>query len=305
MTQSQHSDFLVIARGRGFWVSPVCKHLFPQRLMLSSDPNILEEIFFGVRGLITIATRRPRVLVLGTRTRIVLWYALLRRCGFLRNLFIITDSQYLSEKTVSAFDRIIVYSKAEIAQYSLEVQKKFTAVLYPAKTELIEVSSEIGEYIFCGGTNMRDHEHFIEAVRDLPVRVVLVLVKKPNVEIPSNCTVYGRVPLQEYINLMAGSLFVAVPLKPSTLPHGHCDISNALSVGRPVLSTRDAGIDEYIHEGVDGMLSESENTASYREVCTRLLEDRALLEKLAEGAKMKAQELTYEAFGKKIIALTH
>lgn len=298
-------DALIIARKRGFWSTDVCADYFPSRLLLSPNANKIEQFFYALWGLFLIGLRKPKFLILGTSTKIVSWYAFLRRIGFLRRLKIITDKQYLQEKEVRYADKVIVYSPGEIEQYADNLKDKFIFFHYPSKTELVSVQKNKirGEYIFCGGSNMRDHKSFLEAIRDLPVQAVLVTDRSLSFVAPSNCKFFGRLPLDEYINIMAGSLFVIVPLLSSKLPHGHCDISSALSLGKPVITTKGASADSYIEEGKNGFFVNAGDVAGYRKAIINLISNRKLLQEMSKYAEAWAENFSYKTFGQKIFLL--
>lgn len=305
--ESNLNQFLtvVIARKRGFWSTDVCAEYFPSRLLMGSDANKIEQFFYALWGLFLIVLKRPKILVLGTSTRIVSWYVFLRKIGFLKKLKIITDKQYLPEKEAQYVDKVIVYSPGEIEQYPDNLKSKFIFFHYPSKTELVSMQKNKigGEYIFCGGSNMRDHKSFLEAIRDLPVRSVLVTDRFLPYSVPSNCEVFGRLPLDEYVNIMAGSLFIIVPLLSSKLPHGHCDISSALSLGKPVITTRGASADSYIEEGKNGFFVNAGDVAGYRKAIIDLISDRKMLEEMSRYAETRAENYSYKTFGRKIFSV--
>lgn len=294
-------DFLVIARRRGFWASEALADAFPRRLLMRSKPTWPEVAFFWLLGLVLIWCWMPKVLILGTSTRQIFWAANLRKKGWLKQVKIIADCQYLPAEVATWIDRVFVYSSGEIKQYDPEVQKHFIFLPYPSKTEWLKESVDRGEYIFCGGNNMRDHGTFIEAVKGLPVKVIIVTDQPLPSVLPPNCITYGHLPLEDYMALIAKSLFVVVPLLPSSLPHGHCDISSAFGLGKTVVSTRDASVEDYIEDGVNGFLAEPENAESYRHIINRLLSDRDLLHRVEAAASLRGRtDLTYEAFAIKL-----
>ena len=305
--ESKRESFyaLVIARKRGFWTTDVCTAYFPRRLLMSSNANKAEQFLYAFSGIFLIALKRPKVLILGTSTKIVTFYAFLRKIGLLKKLKIITDKQYIPEKEVRYIDKIIVYSPGEIEQYSDDLKNKFIFLHYPSKTELVSVKKNkiSAEYIFCGGSNMRDHKSFLEAIIDLPVRAVLVTDKPLSSKAPSNCEVFGRLPLDEYISIMADSLFVVVPLFQSKLPHGHCDISSALSLGKPVITTRGASADSYIEEGKSGFFVNAGDVAGYKKAIADLIDNRKLLDEMSDYTKTHAENFSYDVYAKKILSI--
>lgn len=298
----EKKDILIIARKRGFWTSRVCREIFPRRILLRSKPTQFEQFLFAIIGLFFIWLWRPEILILGTSMRIVYWYARLRRRGWFTNLKIITDCQYLPVEIAEYLDRIIVYSSGEIDQYPENLRKKFNFLPYPSKTELTDVKvSATEDYIFCGGSNMRDHDSFLKAVDGLPIKAVVITDRKLPTNIPKNCKVYDRLPLEEYMNFMANSLFVVVPLLPSKLPHGHCDISSALSLGKIIIATKNSSVDGYVEEGKNGFLVEPEDVEGYKNAIKGLLEDSELFNKMSEYAKKHEKDFSYGVYAEKIL----
>ncbi len=297
----QVKDYLVVTRRRGFWDSRAFFRSFSLRLLLRSKPNIIEEVVFGILGVFFLFLYKPRVLILGTSTKIVFWYAKLRHWGFLKKIKFVTDAQYLSSAVAQEFDRIIVYSRGEINQYPESLRPHFVFLPYPSKIE--EVSEQTlasGEYIFCGGNNDRDHQSFIEAVKGLPVKVIIVTDQKLPEILPENCQFFPHLPLSDYMGLMAKSLFVVVPLNRSTLPHGHCDISSALGLGKVVVSTAEASVEDYILPEQNGFLVAPNDVVGYRQVISNLLNNRTVLISMEENVKRGAYDLSYEAFAEKL-----
>jgi len=287
---------LLIARSRGFWTTDICKQAFPEHLFMSGFPGLLEQAWTALQGVRRIALESPDVVLLGTSMKIVPMFAVLRKIGLLRKVKIITDKQFLRPWVARMIDANIVYSSGEREQYPAALRHKFVFVPFPSKSELVHTTPADGAYVFCGGNNMRDHETFLRAIANLPIRVKVVTDRVLPTPLPANCDVSGHVPLDTYMRLMADALFVVVPLESNALPHGHCDISSALRLGKIVVSTRRASVDDYIQDGVNGFLAEPENEASYRAIFERLISDQALYRQLAAHNQEHAREYSYEAF---------
>lgn len=218
------------------------------------------------------------------------------------NIKIITDCQYLPAEIAPQLDKMIVYSKGEMEQYPENLRKKFNFLPYPSKTELTDVKVSVMEdYIFCGGSNMRDHNSFLKAVDGLPVKAIVITDKRLPSDIPKNCKAYGRMPLGEYMNFMANSLFVVVPLFPSKLPHGHCDISSALSLGKIVITTKNSSVDGYVEDGKNGFLVDPEDVAGYKYVIKKLLENKELFNKMSEYAEKHKNDFSYGVYAGRIL----
>ena len=55
---------------------------------------------------------------------------------------------------------------------------------------------------------------------------------------------------------MAGAMVVVVPLRASDAPHGHTTVAQALRLGKAVVTTRGASVEDYVRDGVEGLLVE-------------------------------------------------
>jgi glycosyltransferase involved in cell wall biosynthesis len=110
-------------------------------------------------------------------------------------------------------------------------------------------------------------------------------------------------PLEEFLNLMSGALFVVIPLKIGIVGCGHTTVAQALCLGKPVITNSDAGLEDYVTDGYNGLLVSPGDVSGYRQAITRLLSDRELCASLAQRAQTRATDLTYEAFATRLVGL--
>lgn len=294
---------LVVARARAFWTTPYARTLFPRRILLPARPGKLGYVFFTPYIVLRICIARPRVLVLGTTMPYAQWFAWAKRHGLFPRLKGVTDNQFLSSRDAQAFEAVWVYSPEEILLQDEPVRSRFHFFPYPSSAQLVPIgltSSTPHPYIFCGGSHQRDFNSFLRAVSGMPFACVLVTDRGITAAIPQNVTVYGRMPMQDYMTFMAHALFVVVPLKKGIMPHGHGDISAALSLGKPVITTQEASVGEYVTHGVEGLLVPPENSDAYRAAIKKLAEDESFRKSCAVAAQKKATTFSYETFAKNI-----
>jgi glycosyltransferase involved in cell wall biosynthesis len=103
---------------------------------------------------------------------------------------------------------------------------------------------------------------------------------------------------------MAGAHFVVIPLQENTrVPHGHCDISTALSLGKIVVTTRRATADTYIVEGKNGILVEPGSVEDYRAAICTMLEDAEKFNAMSQYARTHTHEYSYETYSQKLYEL--
>lgn len=293
---------LLVARGRGFWLSPEA-NIFTKKIILSSNPSFLEELWVCLRLFWLIFFYKPDVVFFGTTMRLTHWLSFCRNRKIISgHPCFITDHQQPSVSLLKAFDKIVVYSKAEIKNWPESFWYKFYFIHYPGKAtaEGATIQVPFKRYVFCGGSNKRDYISFLKAFpQDPDLNLVLVTDKQISQKLPSNCISFSRLPLADYMLLMKESLFVAIPLLESSLPHGHCDAASALFFGKAVLSTKRATIEDYVLDKKNGILVEPKDVDAYNQAISLLLSDSFRLP-LEMGALESGDLFCFAHYGNEI-----
>lgn len=289
-------DILVVARNRAFWSTDVAQGDFKNQILLTAYPTPFEEIKVFPKVCFKAFSQKPKVMVFGTTTRMLKWFLPFRKV-FLPNTKIITDNQQVNDKHVSQIEKVIVYSHEEVDRFLPELRNRFVFLHYPSKKQLVTLEDNIsGEYVFCGGNHKRDHQSFFDAIKGTGIPAKVVTDQELPKEIPENVETFNHLPLEEYIQMMKDSRFVVVPLLLSKVPHGHCDISNALSVGKAIITTKSATAGDYITHNVHGMLVEAGNVEEYKNAILKLWNDNEFRKELEKNAQVASSLITYERF---------
>lgn len=300
MSVTTTNDVLVIARRRAFWATKECAATFSRTIFLPSVPSKITYPGYFLILLAVLLWSPPKILIIGTTMPISKWIAFLRRRGLFKNIRLLTDHQFLPSRDVAAFDTVWTYSHKEFERYDVSVRDRLVFLRYPSKALLVDVRPSSGDYVLSSGNHKRDHGSFLKAMEGLRMPGVVVTQNNITHPIPSNCTLRTFLPLEDYYQLMAGARFVVVPLAESAVPHGHCDISGALSMGKAVITTKDASADDYVRDGVNGLLVSPGDVLGYRKAIKRVYEDEALRAELEKGARETAPVLTYSHFAKEL-----
>jgi glycosyltransferase involved in cell wall biosynthesis len=303
---------LVLTVRKGFWGSREAER-FPRRLYTSAihgaSHTLVNSGVLLVRALVEIWRRPPRVVLVGYAHRLVPWLTRLRRLGLLRGArLVITNWKGLPDPLVREVDRIVEYSRKEFELRSAAVRQRAVFVPLPATGDFDALAPvDEGEYAFAGGGGLRDFASAIEAVRGLDVRL-LVLTFSPGTlrydgEPPPNCEIRFRMPLQRFLELLAGAKLVVAPLKPGPEPHGQTTVVQALRLGKALVATRDASLDDYVSDGVEGLLVDAGDVAGYRAAIDRLWHDDELRARCEAAARARVADLTYDAFATRLAAI--
>ncbi len=314
LNNSQDSEFLkdalVLTVHKSFWASKECE-VFPNRvytkIFFGYSQNLFNSFFLMLKAVLKFFILRPKLIFVGSAVRIVPWLAYLKRKGLLgKTKLIVTD--YPNDQNAQFFDRIILFSQDFLNQRAPGVREKYIFFSLPADGKFdINTSPSKEKYIFSGGGENRDFKSLVDAVKglDIDLKIVTFSPEKlgPVGTLPSNCEVFWTMPIPKFLELMAGSLFVVVPLIDANYPHGQTTLVQALSLGKAVIVTKNVGIHEYVTDGKEGILVEPGDVAGYKLAISKLMHDPNLRQSFERAAKVKAAELSYSTFAKKLVEL--
>lgn len=292
-------EVLVLTFRKGFWASPECED-FPRRLygriVYGHSTNWVNTVLIGLRALLALVRWRPKLLLFGSAHRLVPFYIVLRRLGILKVPAVVTNQVYFGPRWARYLDRVIVHS-------SVETEGRPNYVYHPVPVGSLEtvVPHEDPEpYVFSGGGTLRDFGSLVEAVRGTGIRLLIVTHSPETLsfsgELPEECRVLWRLPLERFLSLMAGASIVVVPLLEGDTPRGHTTIAQALALGKAVVTTRGPAIADYVRDGEEGLLVDPGDVAGYRECIRTLLDDDELRRACERQARERAPEFSYGAF---------
>ena len=238
------------------------------------------------------------------------WFIRSRRLGLLRRaMLVVTNQLHLDDAQLQQVDRNIVYSRAWVERQRPEVRSRAVFVPLPVDGDLEAAHRRAsdGGYVFAGGGAGRDFASVIEALRgtDAPLEIVTFSPQTLGWEgeLPPNCRVRWRMPVQSYLERVAGSLLVVVPLRDSESDFGQTTLVQALSLGKAVVATRATGVVDYVRDGREGLLVEAGDVAGYREAVLRMVADHELRDSCERYARERAEAFTYAAFAERLAAL--
>lgn len=291
---------LVLTARKGFWASPEAQR-FPHRVetpvVIGHSTGLVNTLLLALRALPALVRVRPRVIVTGSAHRLVPALLVLRRLRLLRARLVVTNQVFFGPRWGRHADCVIVYSRRET-----EGRPTYRYLPIPADGDFERVvpRAEKTPYVFTGGGTLRDFASVVEAVRGTGLRLVIVTdgPEKLGLEgpLPDGCEVRWRMPLQEFLGWAAGALCVVVALRPGDAPHGHTTVAQALCLGRAVVTTAGASVDDYVRDGVEGRLVEAGDVAGYRAALLEIAGDATLRARLEAAALARAPEFSYGAF---------
>jgi len=146
-------------------------------------------------------------------------------------------------------------------------------------------------FIVSAGLERRDYATLIEAVRGLPVQLVIGAGSPwshtgfdHGTDLPPNVTVSSFSPTQMR-ELYRSAALVVVPIAPTLRACGMNVVLEAWAMGKAVIATRTVGLVDYIVDGETGVLVPPYDTTAMRSALTRVLDNDSVADKLGSAGR--------------------
>ncbi|HBE42609.1 MAG TPA: hypothetical protein DDW27_15680 [Bacteroidales bacterium] len=165
---------------------------------------------------------------------------------------------------------------------------------------------EEGDYVFCGGTNGRDWKTLIKAADLLPdIRFVVVGPQRNTLgdKIPGNIEYFFNVSYNDFQKMMLKCSIVALPLN-TEAPAGLIVLFSAGLMHKPLVSTNNYTLREYVTSGENGFLIEPGDYLTLAEKIKELNEDSLKRGEFGDRLFKKVVEIgSPHAFTEKVIEI--
>jgi len=208
----------------------------------------------------------------------------------------------------SSIDVIFVSARREIETYSRRFdlpESRFRFLHFHTNITEPRMIRRPEGYLLSAGRTGRDFQTLAEAVRGLPVEVVLISDQQSidGVSIPENTRLLINIPRREYLELIENSRFVVVPLHRRVKSTGQVAILEAMALGKPVIATDTVGTTDYIKHRKTGLLVPPADPVALREAILELIEGPSLQADFASQALDFIKEnCTFEKYVKNILS---
>ena len=150
-----------------------------------------------------------------------------------------------------------------------------------------------GDHIFACGATRRDWPLFMSAIKDIDARVVIVAGRDSStgkhglegIEIPGNTEVLLDIAYAQYKELLSNSMFVVVPLKSVPFTAGLTVITQAMAMGKAVITTSNPALMDYITDGETGLFVPAGDAGALADRIGYLLGNPSEVERLGFKAR--------------------
>jgi len=202
----------------------------------------------------------------------------------------------------------LVQRTCEVEAYSRALNLPASRFCFvPYHTTVFDAGLEVRNdgYIFAGGDSDRDYPLLIEAVRELPYRVIIAALRRhhfANIKIPENVEIV-TVKGTEFLDLAARASLIVVPLK--KLPQhvgGEQTYANAMTMGKAVIVT-DMDASDYIESGKSGILTPAGDARTLRQAIQKVMEDHEYAHGMGQRAKEASAKFAPERFFEAVFRL--
>ncbi|HUR27637.1 MAG TPA: glycosyltransferase [Planctomycetota bacterium] len=207
-------------------------------------------------------------------------------------------------------DRFIVHSRGEIARYATWLglpRERFRFVhLQRADIPVVELEEQQAPFVLAMGSARRDYATLFEAVRasQLPTLVVAARHALEGLTVPPNVEVRSSLTSEECRRLAQRARVNVVPVLNQETASGQVTLVEAMRMGRAVVATDCMGSEDYIEDGVTGLLVPPRSVEALRGAIDRLWEDAPLRRRLGQdAARYTAQHCSDESAGATLAAV--
>ncbi len=192
---------------------------------------------------------------------------------------VVLDLLWFTRFALKSVNRLTCISQREIEDYAPQLglaRERFVRLQGPWPDYSRDGAEEVqeGDFIFASGRSHRDYRTLIEAVRGLPIKVVINAqpFNIPQCPIPENVVINSLVPYSDFLALVRQCRFMVIPLYEAKHASGESVMMQGMAARKTVVATETYSTAELIEPGVNGLLVPPGDVAKMRQAIQYLLE---------------------------------
>lgn len=169
-----------------------------------------------------------------------------------------------------------------------EAKLVYLPYFYRAKDNFTKqeiMQTDVG--VFAMGMSNRDYSTLLKAAEQINHKFAIVAPKFSftGLTIPSNVELYHNLYGIEASRLMRRAMMVVITLKSTNFPAGETVLFEAMTYAKPVIITRSITSEEYVRDGVDGLLIDKGDVNGLIKAIRFFLEDSKRAEKVGKAGR--------------------
>lgn len=217
---------------------------------------------------------------------IILTFIYLEKKGFLGKIYYKLMHVIVQSKYIDAF---IVHSTAEVKSYSSTFDVNSNRFYFvPLGINEIEVRHAIDElskrqFILAVGRSNRDYDFLVNSLKNTDFQLEIICDNYHYKSVPENIHIHNNI-FDDMPLWMHNCYCVVIPLNNPDISSGQLVLLQAFQMGKPVIATRGAAINDYIQDGVNGITIEKTREALL-EALHRLYTQQSLYDQLSENER--------------------
>ena len=196
----------------------------------------------------------------------------------------------IAQAALKSVDVFVVHSRQEIATYAAWLElppERFifvplsVASVSPTRTESVDEP-----FVLAMGTANRDYRVLVEALRPLkyPAKIVAGAHALSGLPASEGLQTLSGLSGAECRTLCEQARIIVVPVDNELTASGQVSLLEAMMLGKPVIATRCAGLQDYVRDGDTGLLAPPSDAPALSSAIQRLWMDPLLRRKLGSSA---------------------
>jgi hypothetical protein len=166
---------------------------------------------------------------------------------------------------------------------------------YAEQRSRLSVAAGTSRLVFCPGGAHRDERTIREAVAGLDVDIYRCRLEAPGQQVVIEERVGAarwhsvvNAPFDDYLRACLQSAMVVIPVESHDKPVGLTALLECMALGRAVIITRGASSNDYVQDGITGLIYESGDAARLRELIQRLLSEPQAAARMGDAAAIES-----------------
>lgn len=300
---------LILCIRKSFWSSKYCITLGK---IISIESKSLQSVLKLIcLGLWYTIFYNPKTIVLTNEIWSKRFFLILRYIGFFRKKkFVLINLNAVPYFLAAKAHKIVYYSSSEVQARAIKMAKygapsnQGEFFFIPVDGDFASVSHRPAKnYLYCGGGNRRDFKSAIALAKALNKELFIRTFQRnviPYDGYSKLCINANFVESAQFLQEMADSEAVILPLVPTSRPHGHTTLAQALTLGKLVFVSANASCDDYIEHGINGFLIQDFNDPREIKFIASILQNSDIVKKVETNALSGSVEFSYEKFANRM-----